>query len=63
MTSQNEMLEELRAFRIQGGAGIRVHVLPREGEESSWVAGEGSGKAVPSRGKVRCKDMAWIRGC
>ena len=45
------------------GAGIRVHVLPREGEESCGVAGEGSGKIVPSRGKVRCKDMARIRGC
>lgn len=30
MTSQNKMLEELRAFRIQGGAGIRVHILPEE---------------------------------
>lgn len=24
------MLEELRAFRIQGGAGIRVHILPEK---------------------------------
>lgn len=37
-------------------------MLPRIGEERCWAGGVGSGKNVLGRGKVRCKDTAWIRG-
>lgn len=61
MTSRNKTLEELKAFGILGGAGIRVCTSPRKGEERCRAGGGETGKNVPDREKVRCKDMAGMR--